>query len=494
MAQVRVVSIDKMRADAVLVTRGLLALALLPTCGLLLLVLRVVPDLPDVNLTPLRLLLALFLVALTVAALFAGRYGSVRLTAPYLWFLIIASLSLIGIGCVAVGWIAVKLWGRKEALESAEALLGIAVLLISIILLLVIVYWILLSPTKAALRLLATRVPPDGTPLPTVLASHLTQSNTDGASAPYKKRHPAYKKRRPAAVAYSVAAAALGIVAVALVIWVAANGLESWLFANGQAQGMAQMVLAVALEFAAIYVVTVLWRRGRKHAAVDSHATQQRDPRRRILYLRSFQDDSRMMDAEWDMVVRTEYGRAGHSQGPIARLIASLPTGILNTGGRLEENLAGIVAPIGPFVAIGAPDEPLPQLGAARAYFPEDTWQGQVIEWVDSAQLIVQVAGPTRWIRWELDTILDRGAWPKLVILMPPAQEDHAGRWANIVDALRDGPWRDALAVLDPHEVLAMRMLEGGALSVVTSDWRRPVDYSLAMRIMLHQIQSAVPN
>ena len=53
----------------------------------------------------------------------------------------------------------------------------------------------------------------------------------------------------------------------------------------------------------------------------------------------------------------------------IARLIASMPTGLNSmSGGRLEERLDAVVAPIGPFITVGAPDEPLPQLGAARVY------------------------------------------------------------------------------------------------------------------------------
>jgi hypothetical protein len=86
-------------------------------------------------------------------------------------------------------------------------------------------------------------------------------------------------------------------------------------------------------------------RTGRSYTATTN-------PRRPILYLRSFQDDPYLIDTEWDLVARTRYGRAG-------RLLRPGPIGTLSTsGGRLEENLAAIVAPIGPFVAIGAPDEP----------------------------------------------------------------------------------------------------------------------------------------
>ena len=88
------------------------------------------------------------------------------------------------------------------AQKSVGVLLSVAALLIVI---LIALYWMLLSPTMAALRLLATRVPPDGTPLPTVLASTLQRGNAGDRVA-------SFKKRSPAAVAYRAAAAAIGIV------------------------------------------------------------------------------------------------------------------------------------------------------------------------------------------------------------------------------------------------------------------------------------------
>jgi hypothetical protein len=41
--------------------------------------------------------------------------------------------------------------------------------------------------------------------------------------------------------------------------------------------------------------------------------------------------------------------------------------------------------------------------------------------------------------------------------------------------------------------VVAVRLLDEGALSVVTSDRRRDVDYVLATRIMLHNMQTTAP-
>jgi hypothetical protein len=168
-----------------------------------------------------------------------------------------------------------------------------------------------------------------------------------------------------------------------------------------------------------------------------------------------------------------------------------MPNGILSTsGGRLEEMIAGVVARFGPFVAVGAPDESLPQLGAARAYLPRDDWQNTIIDWVDAAQLIILVAGTTHWVRWEFNMVLRRGHWPNLIVVMPPSArpEHNAARWDHIIAGLRDSPWRDALAMIDPHRVVALRLLDGGGVATVTSDRRRMVDYQLAMRIMMYQL------
>jgi hypothetical protein len=470
MAQAQIVSISKIRADAVRVMRGFFTLGWLPLFVLLPRIVSTMRDLPRIDLAPLRSPLVWLLVALTIGGALVARYGTPRMTAPYLWILVLCSVVLIPIGAAFA--VAGNVDLTELAQGSAWVLLGAAALLMPFVLLW---YWLLLSPAIAALRLLATPVPPDGTPLPTVLASPLPQKDANGAVPP--------RTTSPAVVAYRVAAASLGIVAVVL---------ASWLQASEQP---GKMMMSLVVLFIAIYVVTKLWRQGRRHAAIDADAAQRSDSRRPILYLRSFQDDPRLMEAEWDFVGRIGYRRAGHRQedGPIARLISRIPTGTLNSGGRLEENLTGVVAPIGPFVTVGAPGEPLPQLGAARVYFATDSWQGAVIKLMDRAQLIVTVAGPTTSIRWELDTILNRNAWPKLVVLMPPlTQQDHDARWGTIVAELQDETWSDVVAHLDPHEVIAMRLLDGGGISAVTSDRRRTVDYVLAMRIMLHQIQKAV--
>src|SRR6185312_10927189 len=287
MAQAQTVSINKIRADAVLVTRGFFMLYWLPAFVLVMLILPLFREL--LGAAPLRSPVIWILVALTPAGLFVANFGIARMTVPYLWVLI-GSLTLLAIGGAAL----VVALGTIVAQEaSAVAWFFFAPLAI---MLAAGIYWVLLSPTIAALRLQAIRVPPDDTPLPKVLASPLPQRDSNVAV-------PLSRNRKPVVIAYRVFAAAVGV------------------------------------------VVTMLLRPARMHAAVDADAALLADSRRPILYLRSFKDDPYKIDPEWDMVVRTPWSRGGRrrEQGLIARLIASMPTGLNSmSGGRLEERLGAL--------------------------------------------------------------------------------------------------------------------------------------------------------
>lgn len=143
-------------------------------------------------------------------------------------------------------------------------------------------------------------------------------------------------------------------------------------------------------------------------------------------------------------------------------------------------------------MAIGAPTEPLPELGAARAYFSNDTWQSAIIRWVESAGLIITVIGPTKWIRWELDTIVERDALSKLIILMPPGWPDDRGaRWQNLISGLQPTRWGSSLAMVDPETVIAIGFFDDGGLSIVTGVKRGYIDYVLAFRLLLYQLKKS---
>jgi hypothetical protein len=125
------------------------------------------------------------------------------------------------------------------------------------------------------------------------------------------------RRWNPAAVTHRVAAVLAGIVAAVFVLSLLAS------------QHVVQMILSLGLEFTAIAVVTLCWRRGRKLAARSAYAELENDSRPRILYLRSFLDDQYMLDTEWDFLLRSPFRRDGH------RLREGWAGLLLTSGGRL---------------------------------------------------------------------------------------------------------------------------------------------------------------
>jgi hypothetical protein len=347
-----------------------------------------------------------------------------------------------------------------------EPALALSLLLLALALML---YWVVFAPALAAIRLLATRLPPDDLPLPTMMAA-LEQTSTRPPALPVALTRLAIRAQALKAIAYL---ALLGALVVAL-----------WII--GQLDPDRGDLLAFlpggVLEFSLAMVFILLLRRSKRLAAVYAIEQLKHDPRAPVLYLRSFQDDQ---------VLRTDFfvligSRGGAGAQAWRRFI------IRHGWGRLEEWLAGAVRGVGPFVAIGAPTEPLPQLGAARAYFSDDTWQNAIIRWVDSAGLIINVVGPTKWIRWELDTIVERDAVTKLIILLPPGGTDErAARWQNVTSALQRTRWGSSLFMVDSEAVSAIGFLDDGGISIVTGGKRRPLDYLLAFRLVLYQLKKS---
>lgn len=69
---------------------------------------------------------------------------------------------------------------------------------------------------------------------------------------------------------------------------------------------------------------------------------------------------------------------------------------------QFEETLAEVMKEIGPFIALGAPGEKLPPLGAARMYLQEKDWQEEIRDLMSRAQLMVFWAGDSPGFWWEV--------------------------------------------------------------------------------------------
>jgi hypothetical protein len=108
-----------------------------------------------------------------------------------------------------------------------------------------------------------------------------------------------------------------------------------------------------------------------------------------VLYLRSFQSDPSTMLKELGSGFTTE-----------------------------EEQLAGVLRPIGELIAVGRPGEKLPIPGAARMYVSDSEWQSAVLEHMRTSRLVVLRAGPGHGLFWELREALSELRPNKFVVLI----------------------------------------------------------------------------
>ena len=184
-----------------------------------------------------------------------------------------------------------------------------------------------------------------------------------------------------------------------------------------------------------------------------------RDPSAPVLLLRSFTDDS-------------------------VELQRSAPElwGVRLTH-RFEESIKEHLASYGPLIAVGKPGS-LPEFGAARAFLAEDAWQPQVLDWMAQAVLIVVMLGQTKWVRWEIEQIIDRHYLNKCVFLIPPgASNEH--RWAILPDCFRTTAWSNALDAAQASIARSAYCAEDGRMVLFASNRATETGYGLSIQFAI---------
>jgi hypothetical protein len=215
------------------------------------------------------------------------------------------------------------------------------------------------------------------------------------------------------------------------------------------------------LIYIAWVVVVALGALARRNYVLRAERVLELDNRRPILFLRSFADDKVWI---WGKGLFGKFRRK-----------------------TIDEAIEPFAKRLGPFVAIANPNTQLPRLGAAQTYFSNDTWQNAIARWVQTAQMIVMVAGRTEGLRWELDHILADEGQAKLVIFLPPAlRKDSvvAARWFS--ENFSHTRYGQDLSAIDPRKVIGIAFREDGLFVVET--WRvhrREVDYLVAMQAII---------
>ena len=172
--------------------------------------------------------------------------------------------------------------------------------------------------------------------------------------------------------------------------------------------GMEVVGLLALLPF--VYVARtsiLLFRSSWKYEAVSAEEVLRHDKRAPVVYLRSFGID--------DEIVSTEGGRWAWLSSRLQYTAAASP----------EQELAWIMARVGPVIAIGKPGERLPQLGAARLYVDDDHWRDTIDELMARSALVVVRAGDTPNLWWEIERAMTRHPLERVIIVMLGQEE----RW-----------------------------------------------------------------
>jgi hypothetical protein len=235
----------------------------------------------------------------------------------------------------------------------------------------------------------------------------------------------------------------------------------------------ALMVLVSFLRGQAFTLIS-LWGffllvRARRYFQIDADSLLAADRRPAILFLRSFDDDTKQKFFGSERAV----------------LDFSLETRLSNHFSRF-----------GPFVAIGSPKEKVPQPGAARVLLSDDEWQPRVLSWMRDARLIIMYSGKTHWVNWELRQVVKNECATRLILMMPEINtlrdskrnKEISARVEQVREVFNGTPWEEELSCFNDFARLrAMLFRPDGSMVMVKSRSDSRDSYHLAA-LVAHQI------
>lgn len=127
-----------------------------------------------------------------------------------------------------------------------------------------------------------------------------------------------------------------------------------------------------------------------------------------VLYLRSFEADERQTTLH---------------EVPVPGIAGGAMVGFVVSGRSAEEHVADILRPVAPLVAVGAPGERLPHVGAVRMYLPHEAWQETVRELMRRSRLTALTLGTSEGTMWELTEAVPAAASATAHPVHPGAEE-----------------------------------------------------------------------
>lgn len=114
-----------------------------------------------------------------------------------------------------------------------------------------------------------------------------------------------------------------------------------------------------------------------------------------------------------------------------------------------EEYLANVVQKcIGPFVALGSPEDFLSPVGAARTYAKDEAWRKDFDQLARSAAAILVEVGKSQNLKWEFEHIREEGWHERLFVITPHPTVSRGyrrvwSRWAQRLKGTSRASWRE---------------------------------------------------
>jgi hypothetical protein len=272
-----------------------------------------------------------------------------------------------------------------------------------------------------------------------------------------------------AAIAATVMAWIFGSVGIVIVA-VVARGIAQWeptdVFEGRHPFVEISLVAAVFVFAGFLGLASTTSRFAQRLRLVARDRTQEHGWRASVLYLRTFDDDHRLLAAG---------GPAGRAANEVFTLRARVP---------YEEIVVRELDRYGAVAAIAEPDAPrfyLP-LGASRKRLSDDEWRAGVLSRMDDAALVVIAIGSTDGLLWELEAATRNGHLDRVLLVVPPDDDDSIdARWRATARAIAEAGGPTIFAPVNAAEILVARLGHDGLGEVIVADRRDEYSYVAAL-------------
>jgi hypothetical protein len=196
------------------------------------------------------------------------------------------------------------------------------------------------------------------------------------------------------------------------------SAIAAWAMAGKLELVVDTFFIAALLISTGRYLIR-LGRRVKEYPSLEELLTH--DARPPVLYLRSFNQESQY----FVIGDKSEYGRYAKS------FQAVIASSYQKIGIPFEAYLSdALTESIGPFIALGGPEDYLAAEGAVRTYAKDTEWMDLLDQLARRCACIVAEVGKSANLRWEFEHLRHEGLQPKLFVVTQHSHEGSRYQWA----------------------------------------------------------------